>query len=87
MSINAIEAVKSYAASQNLTPAIGGILDGQIGNNVPPPFYQQTITLQVSTSTCTVSSILFEALIYYNSTIHVYNARKKCTDLYIKLIL
>ena len=40
---DAIEAVKSYAASQNLTPAFGGVVDVQIGNNV------QVIALQVST--------------------------------------
>ena len=46
---DAIEAVKSYAASQNLTPAFGGVVDGQIGNNAIPPSYQQAIALQVST--------------------------------------
>ena len=48
---DAIEAVKSYAASQYLTPAFGGAVDDQNGNNATHPSYQQAITLQVSTYT------------------------------------
>ena len=55
---DAIEALKSYAASQNLTPAFGGVVDGKIGNNTTPPSYQQAIALQVSTNMlCYVQSV------------------------------
>ena len=65
--------MKSYAASQNLTPAFGGILDGQIGNNAPPPSYQQAIVLQVRTGTCTVRLLFMQYL--------------NVPDLYIKVML
>ena len=83
MFIDATEAVKSYAASQNLTPAFNCVLDGQIGHNAPPPTYQQAIVLQVST----VSSILFEIYNYNFISIPLYSIHAiHVPDLYIKLM-